>query len=93
VSSQQTTVTHIFWPPVLVTTGSQVTGPQGSGLQATGPQVSGSSTPESTSRSQSLGDGVEQGESPPWDTNSERRKPKWIHDTLREAQGSMENPR
>jgi hypothetical protein len=70
-----------------------VTGPQVSGSQATGPQVSGSGTSESTSGSLSSGDGVEQGESPPQDTTSERRKPKWLHDTLREAQGSLGNPR
>jgi len=70
-----------------------VTGPQSLGSQATGPQVSGSSSPDSTSGSQSTGDGVEQGESPPRDTTSERRKPKWLHDTLREAQGSVGNPR
>jgi hypothetical protein len=70
-----------------------VTGPQVSGSQATGPQGSGSSTPESTLGSLSSGDGVEQGESPPQETTSERRKPKWIQDTLREAQGSVGNPR
>jgi hypothetical protein len=32
-------------------------------------------------------------ESPPHDTTLERRKPNWIHDTLREAQGSVGNPR
>jgi hypothetical protein len=26
-------------------------------------------------------------------TTSEKRKPKWLQDTLREAQGSVENPR
>jgi hypothetical protein len=41
----------------------------------------------------SLEDGVEQGESPPRDTTSERRKPKWLQDTLREAQGLVGNPR
>jgi hypothetical protein len=70
-----------------------MTRPQISGSQVTGPQGSGSSTPESTLGSQSSGDGVEQGESPPWDTTSKRRKPKWLQDTLREAQGSVGNPR
>jgi hypothetical protein len=93
VSPQQTTVTQISGPPVSGTTCSQVTGPQDSGSQATSPQVSGSITPESTSGSFSSGDGVEQGESPPRDTTSERRKPKWLQDTLREAQGSVGNPR
>jgi hypothetical protein len=93
VSSQQTAVTQSSGPPVSVTTGSQVTGPQGSDSQATGPQVSESDTSESTSGSLSSGDGVEQGESPPRDTTSERRKPKWLQDTLREAQGSVGNPR
>jgi hypothetical protein len=46
--------------------------------QVTGPQVSGSSSRDSTSGSQSSGDGVEQGESRPQDTTSERRKPKWL---------------
>jgi hypothetical protein len=69
-------VTQSSGPPVSVTTSSQVTGPQGSGSQATSPQVFGSSTPESTLRSQSSAYGVEQGESPPWDTTSKRRKPK-----------------
>jgi hypothetical protein len=32
-------------------------------------------------------------ESPPRDTNSERRKPKWLQNTLKEAHGSVENPR
>jgi hypothetical protein len=55
-----------------------VTGPQSSGSQAIGPQVSGSGTSESTTGSLSSGDGVEQGKSPPQDTTSERRKPKWL---------------
>jgi hypothetical protein len=93
VSQQQTTVTQSLGPPTSIMAGSQVTGPQGSGLQATGPQVSGSSTLESTLGSLSSRDGVEQGESPPQDTTSERRKPKWLQDTLREAQGSVGNPR
>jgi hypothetical protein len=59
VSPQQTSVTQSLGPPVLVTTGPQVTRPQMSGSQVTGPQVSGSSSPDSTSRSQSSGDGVE----------------------------------
>jgi hypothetical protein len=75
------------------TTGSQVIGPRVSGSQATGLQVTGSSTSESTSGSLSSGDGVEQGESPLPDTTSERRKPKWLQDTLREAHGSVGNPR
>jgi hypothetical protein len=65
-----------------------VTGPQVSGSQ-----VTGSSTSESTSGSLSSEDEIEQGESPPPDTTSERRKPKWLHDTLREAQGSVGNIR
>jgi hypothetical protein len=93
VSLQQTTVTQSSGPPVSVMTVPQVTGPQMSGLQVTGPQGSGSSTPDSTLGSQSSGDGVEQGESPPRDTTLERRKPKWLQDTLREAQGSVGNPR
>jgi hypothetical protein len=48
---------------------------QSSGSQATGPQVSGSGTPESTSKSQSSRDGVEQGESPPRDTTSRGGSP------------------
>jgi hypothetical protein len=48
---------------------------------------------ESTSGSLSLGDGVEKRESPPWDTTLERRKPKWLQHTFREAQGSVGNPR
>jgi hypothetical protein len=83
VSPQQTTVTQISGPPVSVTTGSQ----------ATGPQVSGSGTSGSTTGSLSSTDGVEQGESLPQDTTSERRKPNWLQDTLREAQGSVGNPR
>jgi hypothetical protein len=70
VSPQHTTVTQILGPPVLVTTGSHVTGPQSSGSQATGPQVSGSGTSGSTTGSLSLVDGLEQGESPPQDTTS-----------------------
>jgi hypothetical protein len=58
-------VTQILGPPVSVTTGSQVTGPQSSGSQATDPQVSGSGTSGSTTGSLSSTDGVEQGESPP----------------------------
>jgi hypothetical protein len=41
----------------------------------------------------SSADGVEQGDSPPQETTSERRKPKWLQDTLREAQGSVGNLR
>jgi hypothetical protein len=74
-------------------TRSQVTGPQFSGSQATVPQVTGSSTSESTSRSLSSRDGVEQGVSPPLETTLERRKPKWLQDTLREAHSSVGNPR
>jgi hypothetical protein len=64
-----------------------------SGSQVTSPQVLGLSSLDCTSGSQSSGDGVEQGESPPRDTNSKRMKPKWLQDTLREAQGSVGNPR
>ena len=78
VSPQQTTVTQILGPPVLVTIGSQVTEPQSSGSQATDPQVLGSGTSGSTTGSLSSADGVDQGESPPWDTTLERRKPKWL---------------
>ena len=85
VSPQQTTVTQSSGPPILETIGSQVTGPQDSGSQAIGPQVSGLGTSKSTSGSLSSEDGVEKGESPPQDTTSERRKPKWLQDTLREA--------
>jgi hypothetical protein len=85
VSPQQSTVTRNSGPPASVTTGSQVTGPQSSGSQATDPQVSGSGTSGSTTGSLSSADGVEQGESPPQDTTSKRRKPKWLQDTLREA--------
>jgi hypothetical protein len=93
VNPQQTTVTQSSRPPTSVTTGSQVTGPQSSGSQATGPQISRSGTSRSTTRSLSSANGVEQGESPPQDTSSERRKPKWLQDTLREAQCSVGNPR
>jgi hypothetical protein len=93
VSPQQTTVTQSLGPPTSVTTGSQVTGPQSSGSQVTDPLVLGSGTLGSTTGSLSSADGVEQGESPPQDTTSERRKPKWLQDTLREAQGSVGNPR
>jgi hypothetical protein len=41
----------------------------------------------------SSANGVEQGESPPQDTTSERRKPKWLQDILREAQGLVGNPK
>jgi hypothetical protein len=87
VSPQQTTVTQSSGPPV------SVTGPQSSGSQATDPQVSGSGTSGSTTGSLSSADGVEQGESPPLDTTSERRKPKWLQDILRDAQGSVGNPK
>jgi hypothetical protein len=86
-------MTQSLGSPVSVTTGSQMTGPQISGSQVTDPQGSRSSTPGSTLGSQSSGDGVDQGESPPRDTTSERRKPKWLQDTLREAHGSVGNPR
>jgi hypothetical protein len=86
-------VTQSSRPPVSGMIGSQVTRPQVSGSQAIGPLVTGSSTLESTSGSLSSGDGVEKGKSPPQDTTSERRKPKWLQDTLREAQGSTGNPR
>jgi hypothetical protein len=86
-------MTQSSGPPVSGSTGSKVTGPQSSGSQATGPQVSGSGTSESTIGSLSSGYGVEQVESPPQDTTSERRKLKWLQDTLREAQASVGNPR
>jgi hypothetical protein len=41
----------------------------------------------------SSADGVEQGESPPQDTTSERRNPKWLQYILRDAQGSVGNPK
>jgi hypothetical protein len=41
----------------------------------------------------SSADGVEQGESPPQDTTSERKKPKWLQDILSDAQGSVGNPK
>jgi hypothetical protein len=41
----------------------------------------------------SSGDGVEEEESPPQEATSEKRKPKWLQDTLKEAQGSVGNPR
>jgi hypothetical protein len=85
MSLQQTIVTQISGPPV------SVTGPQSSGSQATDPQVSGSGTSGSTTGSLSSIDGVEQGESPPMDTTSERRKPKWLQDILRDAQVSVGN--
>jgi hypothetical protein len=87
VSPQQTTVTQISGPPV------SVTGPQSSDSQATDPQVSGSGTSGSTTGSLSSVDWVEQGESPPQDTTSERRKPKWLQDILRDAQVSVGNPK
>jgi hypothetical protein len=87
VSPQQTTVTQSSGPPV------SVTGPQSSGSQATDPQVSGSGTSGSTTGSLSSADGVEQGESPPLDTTSERKKPKWLRDILSDAQGSVGNPK
>jgi hypothetical protein len=93
VSLQLTTVTEISWPPASVTTGSQVKGPHSLGSQATGPLVSVSGTSESTTGSMSTGDGVKQEESPPQDTTSERRKPKWLQDSLRLAQGLVGNPR
>ena len=80
-------MTQISGPPV------SVIGPQSSGSQATDPQVSGSGTLGSTTGSFSSAYGVKQGESPPRDTTSERRKPKWLQDTLREAHGSVGNPR
>jgi hypothetical protein len=80
-------VTQISGPPV------SVSGPQSSGSQATDPQVSGLGTSGSTTGSLSSADGVEQGESPPQDTTSKRKKPKWLRDILRDAQGSVGNPK
>jgi hypothetical protein len=80
-------VTQILGPPVLVI------GPQSSGLQATDPHVLGSGTSGSTTGSLSSTDGVKQGESPPLDTTSERRNPKWLQDILRDAQVSVGNPK
>jgi hypothetical protein len=62
-------------------------------LQATDPQVSGSGTSGSTRGSLSSEDGVEQGGSPPQDTTSERWKPKWLQEILKDAQGSVGNPK
>jgi hypothetical protein len=75
-----------------VTIGSQETGPQSSDSQDTGPQVLGSGTAGSTTGSLYLADGVEQGESPPQDTPSKWRNPKWLQDILRDAQGSVGYP-
>jgi hypothetical protein len=47
----------------------------------------------SSSGTQSPDSGIEEGESPPHGALSEKRKPKWIQDTLEEAQGSVGNPR
>jgi hypothetical protein len=93
VSPQQTSMIQSSGPPVSVTTNPQGTGPQISGSQVTDPQISGSYALDSTSSSQSSGDRVEQEGSPPRDTTLERRKPKCLHDTLKEAQGSVGNPR
>jgi hypothetical protein len=41
----------------------------------------------------SSADGVEQGDSPPLETTSDRRKSKWLQDILRDAQGSVGNPK
>jgi hypothetical protein len=88
VSPQQTSVTRSSGPLVSVTTGPQV-----SGSEVIDPHIFGLSALDSTSSSQSSCDGVEQGESPPWDTTSERRNPKWLQDTLKEAQGYVGNPK
>jgi hypothetical protein len=85
VSPQQTSVTQTLGPPVSMMTGPQGKGPQMSGSQVTDPQISRSYAPDSTSGSKFSSDGVEQGESPPRDTTSERRNPKWLQDTLKEA--------
>jgi hypothetical protein len=37
--------------------------------------------------------GLRRSQSPPQDATSEKRKPKWLQDTLKEAQGSVGNPR
>jgi hypothetical protein len=92
-SPQQTSVIQSSGPPILVTTNPQGTRPQMSGSQVIDPQISRSYAPDSTSGSQSLGDGIEQKESTPQDTTLERRKPEWLQDTLKEARGSVGNPK
>jgi hypothetical protein len=70
--------------------GHQITSPWGTCSQSTGSQTT---TRSYSSGTQSSGDGVEEEDSPPHEATSEKRKPKWIQDTLKEARGSMGNPR
>jgi hypothetical protein len=99
VSPSQSIVTQSSGPPASGTTGpqvtgSQVTGPQVTGSQGTVSQSTGSQTTSgSSSGTQSSGGGIEEEESPPHGATSEKRKPKWLQDTLKEAQGSVGNPR
>jgi hypothetical protein len=99
VSPSQSIVTQSSGPPVSGTTspqvtGSQVTGPQVTGSQGIVSQSTGSQTTSgSSSGTQSSGGGIEEEESPPHGATSEKRKPKWLQDTLKEAQGSVGNPR
>jgi hypothetical protein len=75
-------------------TRSQIIGPQVTGSQGTiSRSTSSHTTSQSSSGTQSSSGGIEEGEFPPHGATSEKRKPKWLQDTLKEAQGSMGNPR
>jgi hypothetical protein len=50
-------------------------------------------TSGSSSGTQSSDGGIEEGEFPTHGATSEKRKPKWLQDTLKGAQGSVRNPR
>jgi hypothetical protein len=50
-------------------------------------------TSRSSSGTHYSGGGIEEEESPPHGSTSEKRKPKWLQDTLKESQGSVGNPR
>jgi hypothetical protein len=70
-------------------TWSQIIGPWVTNSHGT---ISQSPISQTTSRS-SLGIRIEEEEFPPQDDTSGKRHPKWLQDTLKEAQGSMGNPK
>jgi len=75
-------------------TRSQVICPQVTGSQGTVSHFTSSQTTSvSSSGTHYSGGGIDEEESPPHGATLEKRNPKWIHDTLKEAQGSMGDPR
>jgi reverse transcriptase-like protein len=74
-------------------TGSQVTGSQSTGFQSTDPSGTGSQIAGTSSSGTQSVTRDEQEEFPPQEATSGRRKPKWLQDTLKEAQETVGYPK